>query len=65
MDSEAAQAFTDSLSGLKQSLGKELAKIKQPIPSDAPIEKYLQPSIFDNEEIKDLKGILQEVVDKL
>ena len=42
-----------------------MALNKQTVDESVTNEKLVQPSIFDNETIKDLKGILQDVVLKI
>jgi hypothetical protein len=44
-----------------------MAANKQPVndPSEISTEALLKPSIFDSDEIKDLRAFLQDMVDKL
>ena len=65
-NSEAAKAFTDSIIALRLALSIKLKANNQPAPdADSPTEALLKPSIFDSEEIKDMRGILQDMIDKL
>lgn len=64
-NAEAAKAFAESLKVLREYLITVLAENQQAVPADITDEKLLQPSIFDSERVKDLKGILSDVMLKL
>ena len=66
-NSEAAKAFTESIDALRSALFIKMAANKQPVndPSEISTEALLKPSIFDSDEIKDLRAFLQDMVDKL
>ena len=66
-NSEAANAFTESIDALRSALFIKLAANNQPVsdPSVITTEALLKPSIFDSDEIKFFRALLQDMVDKL
>ena len=63
-NTEAQVSFSDSIEALRTALFLKLAANKQAVPENPSTDSLLKPSIFDSEEIKDLRGILQDMVFK-
>jgi len=58
-NTDASKSFTDSIAALRQALSIKLKANNQAAPdADSPTENLLKPSIFDTEEIKDMRAIL-------
>ena len=63
---EAGRAFSESIDALRSALFIKLAANNQPVADQSvPTENLLRPSIFDSDEIKDIRAFLQDVVEKL
>lgn len=66
-NSQATQAFEETIEPLRQALAREMHLCKHPLQdvSAATNEDLLKPSIFDSDQVKELRLILQDVLSKL